>query len=470
VASGPFRRTRSDGRSRRFALVSVLVALAVVLAGCSAVFGPDETEGRIAPPTDHASGDPADDALGWEGGYWYDDAISITHGDGYNESERAALVNRTMARVEQIRGLEFERPVPVEVISREEYRENRSGGGGDATYQAWNDQVWEGLFIVPEGTGSSDSFDDTLGQSVLGYYSPGEESIVLVSDSPTPQVSNATLAHELVHALQDQQFDLGGSPDTQDRQLARSSVIEGEANFVESVYTDRCGDVWSCLPEPESGSGGGSGGDFNRGLYLTIYTPYSAGQSFIESIYDDGAWGAVSDLHDRKPESTEQVIHPDRYPDEDPVNVTVPDRSSDEWSRFDHDPVADTVGEASIYAMFVDNRVVSVSAADFYAYESTPSEGWAGDSLVPYTDGDGDEEDAYVWETRWDSTSDAREFASAYRDLLRSHDADSKGSNVFVVPESDAYGDAFRVVREGQTVRVVNAPTRDQLGAVHERE
>jgi len=450
--------------SRRFALGSLALAVLVVLAGCSAGLG--EEEGRIAPPTDHQDGDPDSDIVGWEGGYWYDDPVVVNANDGYNESERAALVNRTMARVEQIRGLEFEESVPVDVISREQYRANRSGGGTNPTFQAWNDQVWEGLFIVPESTGSSESFDQTLGESVLGYYSPGEDAIVIVSDSPTPQISNATLAHELVHALQDQQFGFS-TPDTQDRQLADDSVVEGEANFVESVYTDRCGDVWSCQPRPESGSGGAGGGGVNRGLLLTILTPYTAGQEFVESVYDDRGWTGVSDLHGDEPESTEQVIHPDRYPDERPVNVTVADRSSAAWDRFDHDPVGDTVGEASIYAMFVDNGVVSTD--DIYSYESDPSEGWAGDALVPYTDGDeNDSEGAYVWKTRWDTERDAREFASAYRDLLREHDARSEESGVFVVPEDDPYGDAFRVVRNGHTVRVVNAPTVDDLDAVHD--
>jgi hypothetical protein len=450
--------------SRRFALGSVALAALVVLAGCSAAFGDDES--LIEPPTDHAEGDPGRDKLGWEGGYWYDDPVAVNASDGYNESERAALVNRTMARVEQIRQLEFEESVPVDVISREQYRANRSGGGGSATFQAWNDQVWEGLFIVPESTGSSESFDQTLGESVLGYYSPGEDAIVIVSDSPTPQISNATLAHELVHALQDQHFDFP-APDTQDRQLAADSVVEGEANVVESVYTDRCGDVWSCLPRPESGSGGSGGGSVNRGLLLTILTPYTAGQAFVESVYDDRGWTGVSDLHEDEPASTEQVIHPDRYPDERPVNVTVTDRSSGEWDRYDHDPVADTVGEASIYAMFLDNGVISTE--DVYSYESDPSEGWAGDALVPYTDGnETDGEGAYVWQTRWDTTEDAREFRRAYRDLLREHDARSEGSNVYVVPEDDPYGDAFRVVRDGRTVRVVNAPTVADLDAVHD--
>ena len=444
---------RSTVSRRR--LVGAFVAVLVVLAGCSNV-----------PLVGHPE-EPDEDRIGWEDGYWYDDDLSMTPGDGYNESEREALVARTMARVERIRDLEFERTVPVAVISREEYVGNRSGGGSSGTHEAWNDQVWEGLFIVGESTGTDETFNSTLGASVQGYYSPGDEQIVLVSDSPTPTVDRATLAHELVHALQDQQFDLGPGGDTQDQQLATDGVVEGEANYIEAIYQRRCEQGWSCVSTPASeGGGGGTPSDYNRGLFLTIYQPYATGPTFVDTVRERSGWGGVDRLHEDVPESSEQVIHPETYPDEQPANVTVPDRSSDEWERFDHDPVADTVGEASVYAMFVSNGVADPEG-DQYSYRSQPSAGWGGDAFVPYTDGDGDAEDAYVWVTAWDTERDAEQFHRTYVDLLESHDARNPRGNVYVVPDGE-FADAFRVVRNGDRVRIVNAPTVEDLDAVHD--
>ena len=434
----------------------LVVAVLVVLSGCASL-----------PLGGHPPGDPDDDRLGWENGYWYDDPVGVTPEDGYNESELDAVVSRQMARIERIRELEFNETVPVEVVSREQYLANRSGGGGSDTHEAWNDQVWEGLFVVGESTGTGESFNDTLGVSVQGYYAPGRSEIVIVSDSPTPTVDRRTLAHELVHALQDQQFGLGPNPDTQDRQLAVNGVIEGEANYLRAVYERRCGDEWDCIPLPESGDGGGGGGGgaFNDGLLLTIYQPYATGPTFVDRVRERGGWDAVDDLHERFPDSTEQVIHPGLYPDEEPVNVTVRDRSSEEWSRFDHDPVADTVGEASVYAMFVSNGVVVTD--DRHGYRSDPSAGWAGDALVPYTNGSDGPEGAYVWKTVWDSEADAEEFLDAYRELLVGEGARQPRANVYVVPESSGFGDAFRVRRAGDTVVVVNAPTVADLDDVH---
>jgi hypothetical protein len=159
----------------------LLVALAVVLAGCTVPsFG----------GSDHPETPAGEDAIGYENGYWYDDPVSVTTDDGLNETEREAVVARTMARVEQVRGLEFKESVPVSVISRAEYQ-NRSGGnnGGSAGPEdPWNDQVWEALLLIGEDSGSSESIDDTLSTTVQGYYSPSNDEIVIVSPTETPQI------------------------------------------------------------------------------------------------------------------------------------------------------------------------------------------------------------------------------------------------------------------------------------------
>jgi len=433
---------------------ALLVAVLVVLAGCGSSVG-----FGVFDSTD----DPDGDRLGWENGYWHDESVDVTPGDGYNASEREAAVARAMARVERIRGLEFNETVPVDVISREQYLRNRSTGPANETHNRWNNQVWEGLFLVGERTDVAETLNSTLGASVQGYYAPGDGEIVIVSDSPTPTIDRGTLAHELVHALQDQHFGLGGSPDTQDRQLATDGVIEGDANYVQRRYGERCDEEWDCLPRPQRG-GGATPDGYNRDLFLTIFQPYATGPTFVEAIRDRAGWDGVNDLYSSFPDSTEQTIHPDTYPDEAPVDVTVADRSSAEWSRFDHDPVADTVGEASIFVMFVANDAVPVRGGSVYRYDSEASAGWGGDALVPYRS---DGEYGYVWKTVWDTEADAEEFLDAYRNVLQGRNADTRGEGVYVVPESDAFGDAFRVTRDGRTVRIVNAPTVSELDGVH---
>ncbi|WP_336360678.1 Hvo_1808 family surface protein [Haladaptatus sp. ZSTT2] len=426
-----------------------LVALAflVVLSGCV---------GGLLGPQD----DPDDDTLGWENGYWHDDPLSIDESDGLNETERKAVIARTMARVEVIRGLEFKESVSVTLISREEYRARRGNDDGEPTdYDRWNEQVWEGLFLVSEDDTVSDAFGGVYGSAVQGYYSGGGE-ITLVSDSATPMVDRTTLSHELVHALQDQHFGFPGGRTTQDGELAADGLTEGDANYVEQLYESRCQAEWDCIARPDRGTSSAPD-DFNRGVFSVIYQPYAEGPTFVESLRDRGGWEAVNAAYDDVPESTEQVIHPEDYPDDRPVELDVPDRSSGGWERFSLDTNADTVGEASIYAMLWANGVVTDQSP--YAYAFPASTGWAGDSLVPYHNGDAY---GYVWVTEWESEEDAREFHDAYRQVLERNGADPRGDGVYRIPEGEPFADAFRVTRSGTRVKIVNAPTVRELANI----
>ena len=457
---------------------AVAFALLVVLAGCASPFAaPGTGDGGVAADGSGRPADPPSDRLGWEAGYWSDEPIAVNQSDGLNESERAALVGRTMARIETIRRLEFERSVPVEVVSRAEFRATSLNETiPDPEYEAWNEQVWEALLLVGENRSVADAFGDVYGESVQGYYSPSEDRIVVVSDSPTPAIAPDTLAHELVHALQDQRFGLGDDPSTQDAQLAVAGLVEGDARYVETLYGERCGAEWSCVDDPPR-SGGGASATFDYGVFTVLYTPYSEGPTLVDTLRARGGWAAVNDAYRDPPESTEQVIHPEAYPDERPAAVTVPDRSSAAWSRFDRDPVADTVGEASLYATVWANGGIprdslyeDAGPYSAYNYTSPATTGWAGDAVVPYRKGRG--EDAaygYVFRTVWDTEADARAFERTYTRMLGTSLPSNRTAADTWVVRSGPFADAFRVTRTGRTVTVVNAPTAADLGAVHAR-
>lgn len=423
-------------------IVVVLAAL-TVLAGCSVPF------------------DTGDD-IGHQGGYSATDELDVTTDDGLNASEREAAVHRTMARVESIRGLAFERDVSVRVISRDEYREERTQFGFSPTnHSEWNEQVWEAMFLVDESTNATDAVSEVYQGAVLGYYSEGE--IVIVSDSETPRIDPFTLAHELTHALQDQQLTLENDTNTQDARLAANGLIEGDANAVEYEYENRCRDSWSCLPRPDRTL---DDSDRNLGVYMTISMPYAEGPGFVEALSERGGQEAVNDAYETFPQSTEQIIHPTKYPDESPESVRIEDRSTDGWQRFDVSPQGETVGEASIYTMFRTNGVIDRPTDGPENYSHPISTGWAGDRIVPYNNTEG--QDGYVWKTKWDTERDAQQFAEGYERLLERNNA-RNASGTRVIPESNSYADAFRVDHDGRTVTIVNAPTTDELDRVHRR-
>jgi hypothetical protein len=475
----------------------VVVAAVVLLAGCAGGFGSapaatptptatDPTDGN-EPVTSTADGSATGgsttesatstseppDRLGVEGGAQYDEQLAVTPGDGLNRTELAAVVNRTMARVEVIRGLEFTRTVPVEVISRAEYR-NRSVFDRDRppAVRQFREQVWEATFVVGEDESVDEAFGEVFGSRVVGYYSPGKDRIVIVSDEPTPKLDRATLAHELVHALQDQHFSLGGGARSRDEAVARDGLVEGDARYVEVLYERRCAGNWSCIPRPD-GPGGGS---VDQALFTAIFQPYSEGAGFVATLRDRNGWAAVNAAYDDFPASTEQVIHPAKYPDEEPVEVSVPDRSTRQWSPIPARAKSERLGELGVYTALWATR--TLNREDHFRtdpltprnYSHPVSAGWGGDSFVPYRDGDGGF--GYVWKIQWDTRGDAETFVRAYRRLLLlGIDAARRGAgqDVFAADEGP-FADAYRIERRGKTVVITNAPTVAELDEIRDRQ
>ncbi|WP_323677907.1 Hvo_1808 family surface protein [Halorubellus sp. PRR65] len=485
-------------------LATVLVVLAVVLAGCNAPGGPaattdGATDATTVPDTtstapgttttsgDDAPADPSEDVLGWEDGVWANESIDVDQSDGLTDAEIEAFVSRAMARVEVIRNKEFKQRVPVDVVPRSEYANQSSGAGTPKAQSDWNNQVWEALFISSEERNVTQELSQFYSSGVGGYYSSTEDAIVIISDNPeTPVISNATLIHELQHALQDQYFNLSQSTysaPTQDAGLAVDGIVEGDANYVEYVYEDYCvNGTWDCVATPSSGGGGG---EFNFGIYVTVFNPYADGPNYVDRLKQAGGWELVDEAMRNPPASTETVIHA-RTSDEaePPATIDYEDTATDGWRTFQGQGVDgyDTVGEVSIYSMFwyasyperagglgldiVDWRALFTADGEFdlYNYSAPPSDGWAGDRVYPYTSANSDE-DGYVWVTEWDTQRDAEQFRAAYLQVLNGLGAERVDENTWTV-SGNAYADSFRVVVDGTRVVVVNGPNVDAVDAI----
>jgi len=435
--------------------------------------------------TGSAAADPATDRLGWENGYWHNESLDVDNGDGLNDSELSAVVNRSMARVERVRGLEFEATVPVTTVSRAAYR-TRSGNAthGDAL-RTFDNAKFEALFLVGEGNSSIESQQNTLDDSVQGYYSPATDEIVIITDSETPRIGERTLSHELVHAAQDQQFGIDDNASTRDALQGRNALIEGDATAVETAYMDRCGSNWSCVTVGQSGGAGGSSGVHLGVLYL-MYFPYSDGASFVAELRDRGGWAAVNDAYDDIPDGAREVITPADYPGWTPRNVTIPRPASDDWEQVrpstDRDrPDYATVGPSAIAAgtayttddSYNDSEVVSrFQLADYDSVDADPlnydlpgTSGWEGGRMQVYTN---DGETGYVWRTTWTDQQSAEQFAAVWERVVQHWGGERTDDGNWVIAEESPFTDAVAVHVEGDTVTVVNAPTEAELSELYD--
>jgi hypothetical protein len=129
--------------------------------------------------------------------------------------------------------------------------------------------------------------------------------------------------------------------------------------------------------------------------------PYTAGQRFADALADAGGQTAVDRALRTFPTTTEQILHPSKYPDDVAEPVDVPDFAPTFGPRWrDHDVMV--VGEVWLKAL-LNLRLDEPGAASAAA-------GWDGGIYRAWTDGD---DVAVILSTVWDTPADASAFSGA---------------------------------------------------------
>lgn len=270
------------------------------------------------------------------------------------------------------------------------------------------------LGLIPEGSSIRELTLDLLAGQVAGYYSPNRDELFVVSrtgDTVGP-VERATYAHEFTHQLQDQAFDLDAldttAVDQSDRALAQLALIEGDASWAQTAWMTQnltsaeLGELLQAALDPEA-----LAALRNAPAYLreTSLFPYQDGLTLVQRLVADGEYAAVDAAFDDPPESTEQVLHPNKYVErEAPVDVRIPGGIAGHVGAGWSEAVRDTLGELVLRIWLTEHNVGAAEAR-------AAAEGWGGDRLVLLRSDDGSL--AIGLKTTWDTAADAAEFAGA---------------------------------------------------------
>lgn len=368
-----------------------------------------------------------------------------------------------------IRGLDLLDPVDVEVKTRQELQdETREDLEVDYPQADRDDDqlVLEAFGLIDADQDLGDLYVDLLGEQIAGYYDPETNEMVVVASSDANELSAAdqiTFAHEVVHALQDQHYDLESYDDirldgTSDQSLAVTALIEGDATLAQIDFI--LGDIGLArefLAEIE-------GEDISTEqldsappiISQTLLFPYDQGQVFTQFLYDEGGWELIDEAYANPPTTTEQILHPEKYLDgEQGIEIDTPDLAGilgADWRTIDED----TWGEFQISILLADGGDLSEEQV------ATASEGWGGDAYAVTTSESGE---AILWETEWDSADDADEFARALgnRESVRL-DADATSEDDTYTIEAD---DALVHITVSETsVTYVYAPDEATLSLI----
>jgi hypothetical protein len=260
---------------------------------------------------------------------------------------------------------------------------------------------------------------DLLSEQVAGYYDNETKEMYVVQGKGFGGVERITYAHEYNHALQDENYDIKNGLKYDDefceqeseRCAAVQSLLEGDASLLEMNWLTTDGTPQDMLDVVNfAGSYQSpvydSAPDYMKEDFLF---PYSLGQEFVQYLYDQGGWAAVDAAYRDLPVSTEQILHPERYPDDKPIPVILPDLSTilgDGWRELDRG----VMGEW--YTLLILAHGLDSSYQLNRSQAEIAAEGWGGDSYVLYYN---DQDTVLVLATQWDTASDAGEFDEAFR-------------------------------------------------------
>ena len=265
---------------------------------------------------------------------------------------------------------------------------------------------------------------DLLTEQAAGYYDPKQRTF-FIADWLPQLVQKPVMAHELVHALQDQHYDLQSHfdlvKDQSDLTLARKALIEGDAVAVMLAYLlEPLGMSMDDLPDMQAilqASTSLMGDQFQvytRApliLRQQLVFPYVHGLAFIKAALAHGGWEGLEHVYQHPPVSTEQIMHPEKYfaaapelPGE--VTLDLPETAlSTPWKKLKRDVLGEFLLSV-VLQQFLPEDEARQSAA-----------GWRGDRYELF-EHQGTGRLLLVCVTAWDTPEDATEFFHSYTKLL----------------------------------------------------
>jgi len=235
-------------------------------------------------------------------------------------------------------GLPIRHSVKKKLATREEvakYVEKRMKEQGNGEHFDRTARSLKKLGLLPRDFNFREYMLGLYKEQVEGWYDAHSKTVYLL-DWVAPEVQKPVMAHELVHALQDQSYDLDkwlnvtkdSNDDTgqmiiDEERAARQSIIEGQAMVVLYDYQltptgqtvesapELVDSMRASILEEDAGSLYGKAPIYLREALLF---PYSYGTDFVVAVMKKrGKQAAFAGVLEKPPLDTHQIMEPGAY-------------------------------------------------------------------------------------------------------------------------------------------------------------
>ena len=248
------------------------------------------------------------------------------------------LVREVVADLEALRGLRRKQNLKVQILDAEDFSQAlKTRARQELTIQAVTRERarWLAFNLAPATVDPAQLLLEVLDEQVAGFYDPFTKALLVRREPPPsaamgPDGLRLVLAHEVEHALQDQNFgfpDFKTLPDD-DARIARLALYEGDAMLAMTVYgarragnpprgavsaaaqTMRSLDVDTLLKMSGHSPALAAAPAVVR---EELAMPYTNGFTLVADVWRRGGFPLVDRMFQSPPQSSHQVLHPEAY-------------------------------------------------------------------------------------------------------------------------------------------------------------
>lgn len=323
----------------------------------------------------------------------------------------------------QISGMPLHHPVPCDFITKDkvkQFLESRVKEEETPEEIRAEELTLKKFGFVPQNFDLAKSTVDLLTEQAAAFYDYNRKKL-FITETGSTEPQEPVLAHELAHAIADQNFNLAKyikqGRKSDDGSTARLAVMEGQATWLMSEYmARRNGESLRDSPELAklmsnvSETGGDQFPVYDKSpLYLrqTLIFPYTKGLLFQNAVVQRDGKEGFREVFRHAPISTQQIIHPDKYFAEvKPSDPSLPDAHLPHGYKG---LIGGSLGELE-HGILLDQAVGKEQSAEIAPH-------WRGCNFE-LRENKKAHRVVLLYASDWDTEDSARRFFAAYRQAM----------------------------------------------------